>query len=467
MGAYQKKIGVSRQPWIAGLALALLPAAAMAQEAPLALADAIGRADTAYPATRVTRERLSAAAMAIELARTSYLPRVDFLAQVNRATRNNVFGMILPQSTLPGISGPPLPTNSLTSAWGSAVGLLVSWEPFDFGLRQARVDEAEADRRHAEAADARTRFEVETAVADTFLTVLAAEETTKAAQAGVERAKVLLETVQALVRAELRAGADESRARAELAVAETQLVRARQAVETGKATLAQFLDTSPAGLRLEPGRLLETPPEMVFDPEGASGHPMLVEQRRAVEQVEAARQTLDRSYYPKFNLQGASYARGTGVEPDGSTLTGVHGLGPNIHNWGVGFTVTFPVLDLPAVRAKKAIERHRQQSEEARYQQMRQDLLGDFRRATADLEAAREVAKNTPVQLEAARAAEQQIAARYRAGLSTVLELADAQRLLTQAEIDDSLARLGVWRALLRLAAVEGDLEPFVRQAQR
>ncbi|SPF45295.1 hypothetical protein SBA4_3350015 [Candidatus Sulfopaludibacter sp. SbA4] len=43
--------------------------------------------------------------------------------------------------------------------------------------------------------------------------------------------------------------------------------------------------------------------------------------------------------------------------------------------------------------------------------------------------------------------------------------MAEAQRLLTQAEIDDALARLGVWRGLLGIAAAAGDLEPFIAEA--
>ena len=45
--------------------------------------------------------------------------------------------MLLPTAGVPGISGPVLGTNGLGSVWGSALGLLVSWEPFDFGFRSA------------------------------------------------------------------------------------------------------------------------------------------------------------------------------------------------------------------------------------------------------------------------------------------------------------------------------------------
>ena len=79
------------------------------------------------------------------------------LAQVNRATRNNVFGMLLPQTVIPSMSGPVLGTNNFGTAWGSAVGALVTWEPFDFGLRRANVAAAEAARAQSDAALERTR----------------------------------------------------------------------------------------------------------------------------------------------------------------------------------------------------------------------------------------------------------------------------------------------------------------------
>src|SRR6266481_8331431 len=117
-----------------------------AQPAALTLGQAVQQSVEKYPAVRGSLEQVSAAAAGINLARTAYLPRADFLGQVNRATHNNVFGMVLPQSIIPSISGPVLGTNSLSSVWGTAAGALVSWEPFDFGLRKANVETSQATR---------------------------------------------------------------------------------------------------------------------------------------------------------------------------------------------------------------------------------------------------------------------------------------------------------------------------------
>ncbi|MGH9674438.1 MAG: TolC family protein, partial [Bryobacteraceae bacterium] len=156
-------------------------------------------------------------------------------------------------------------------------------------------------------------------------------------------------------------------------------------------------------------------------------------------------------------------ARGTGARPDFTTGGAASGLGPNVSNWGVGFTVSFPIFEYAALRARSEAESHRERAEEARLQQVRRELDGRIEKARAMLEGARRVARVAPVFLEAARAAEQQSTARYRAGLGTVIEIAETQRLLTQAEIDNSLARLNVWRGLLAVAAAEGSLEGFLR----
>ena len=89
---------------------------------------------------------------------------------------------------------------------------------------------------------------------------------------------------------------------------------------------------------------------------------------------------------------------------------------------------------------------------------MAQQLRGAEERALIAVETARRIARNTPVELAAAQALETQTDARYQAGLGTVSEVADAQRLLRQAEVDDSLARLGVWRAAVALAAARGEI---------
>src|SRR2546426_11496778 len=346
---------------------------------PMSIAQAVESALRNYPSVSVSQEQVNAAAAGIDLARTAYLPRVDSLAQFNRATRNNVFGLLLPQSVIPSMTGPVLGTNNFASVWGSAVGGLVTWEPFDFGLRHAGVAAASASKTRSEAALKRTQFDVAAAAADAYLTLAAAQETVRAAQAGVDRADVLVRSVPALVNASLRPGAEQSRAEAELAAAQTQLARAQQATEVARAVLAQFVGVDPAQITLAAPKLLQLPPSPAPPPFNTAANPIAVEQNAAVEQAKAQLNILDKSYYPRFFTQGSAYARGTGAAIDGTRLRGANGLTPDVQNYALGLSVTFPILDLPSIRAKQASQSAIIRSETARYQQITTDLTARWK----------------------------------------------------------------------------------------
>ena len=428
----------------------------------ITIQQAVDTAIRNYPAVTVSQEQIDAASAGIQLARTAYLPRVDSLAQVNRATRNNVFGLLLPQSVLPSISGPVLGTNNADSVWGSAVGVTVNWEPFDFGLRRASVSAATAIKTRNEASLKRTQFDVSVAAADAFLTLVAAQETVRAAQAGVDRAQSLAQAVRAQVDAQLRPGADASRTEAELAAARTQLVQAQQAQDIARAVLSQFIGVPPAQITVTSARLLQLPPEQTASSFDAAQNPIAVEQNAVIDQKKSELQVLAKSYVPRFFAQGSAYARGTGALTDGTRLGGANGLTPDTQNYALGFSITFPLFDFASIRAREAGQSAALRAETARYQQITTELTTRRNVAVAALEGSRKIAANTPVAVSAAMTATQQANARYQAGLGTIVEVADAQRLLTQSEIDDALARLGVWRAMLSTAAAAGDIQPFL-----
>jgi outer membrane protein TolC len=128
--------------------------------------------------------------------------------------------------------------------------------------------------------------------------------------------------------------------------------------------------------------------------------------------------------------------------------------------------VTFPSLELFRTQARRRVEAGRLDEATARYDRTLQTLQTQHARARAVTAAAYEIAANTPQQLQAAREGDAQARARYDAGLTSVLEVAEAQRLLADAEAESAVANLAVWRALLAEAAVAGDLQPFLNRVR-
>jgi outer membrane protein TolC len=153
----------------------------------------------------------------------------------------------------------------------------------------------------------------------------------------------------------------------------------------------------------------------------------------------------------------------SGANPDGQFDGGVSGLGLDRANWVAGVQVVFPnAFDFASLRARKAAAAASARAETALFDEAMLTITSQQQAAAAMVEAARAVAASTPVQLAAAQQSETQARARYQAGLANIVEVADAQSLLAQAEVQDQLARVDVWRALLAQAAAQGTLAPFV-----
>lgn len=449
--------------------LSLFSVAGLAQDRPslsLNFEQAVELALKNYPAIRAAQSQRQSAEAGVELARTNYLPRADMLWQQNRATRNNVFGLLLPQSVIPGISGPQLDSTSMSSAWGSAGGLMLSWEPFDFGLRKSNIELARAVGRQASANEALTRLDVSAAAADAFLTLLATEQTVEAAQANVERAETLARAVRALVQNQLRPGVDASRADAEVAAAKNQLIQAEQNVELARADLAEAVGQAGAYITIDPGPLLELPPAPPPLEVNFALHPLAIAQTAAVDTARSREKMLNYSYFPRFNWQTAIFGRGTGAKLDG-TFDNSNGMYPNTFNWATGMTVSFPVFDIFGLRARRKAETNNISAEQARYDLVMNTLKTQEARARALADSSRRIAENTRVQVRAAQETLTSARARYDFGLANITEMADAQRLLAQAEFEDSVSKLAVWRAMLAASKLQGDLKPFLQQVSK
>src|SRR5438552_7906883 len=314
---------VGRHLWWVGLALvgcvvSRTDAAAQSPgSSPLTLNDAIQLALKNYPAIKESRARAQAAEEGVGVARAAYLPRLDMMWQENRGTTDSVFGWVFPQSPVFSLTGPVLGTRSLgDSVWGSAGAVLLSWEAVDFGQRKAGVDVARAQTSLAKNQTVLTELDVASAAADAFLTVLAAEESVRAARANVDRLQIFSNNVRTLVQNQLRPGADQSRSDAELAVANNQLSQAVQIADIARASLADAIGSAGTSLELASGSLAAVP-QFAIEPADLKAHPAARAGQAAVDVVRARQRTLDRAYYPQITLQSAFAGRGSGAEAPG------------------------------------------------------------------------------------------------------------------------------------------------------
>jgi outer membrane protein len=421
-----------------------------------------------YPAVRAALEQYNAARSGVGLAKTTYAPFVSAVAQDDRGTRESVLGVLMPQfpTILTGTEGTVSPGNG--TYWVSGMGFLFSWEPFTFGYRRSLVHSAQATASRTAAQVDLTRLGVSSAVVNASLALLAEEQRVKASEADVARREVFARSVHALVDAHLRPGADASRADAELAVARTQLIETQEREGEDNALMAELLGIAGTPIEIQPGPLLEPPPDQIWAQLPAAQHPAAIVAQRNIDEVQSRINVLNHSYFPHFYVEELTSGRGSNELSTTKFAPGAtaEGLLPSVFNWQAGLNVQMNLSDWFARHQQQAIQLANRRQQEALYAQTIQTITGQVQEALAALDGARRVAQNTPVELHAAQQSEAQARARFQAGVGTIVDVAEAQSLLVQAEIDDSLARIGIWRALAQLAAGEGDLNPLLNLAK-
>lgn len=450
------------RPTVPSAVLAALALGAGGQTPALAFPDAVQAAVARYPGVEAARQGLARAQAEAGVAATNLLPNLGLAGQWDRATDNATLGLSFP-SPLPSISGTvPAKDYAPTSAFTSAAGAYFSWEVADFGRRAANIlyyrDLAAAAGAQVDLA----RLQVGAHAGDAFLTVLASQQQLGVAQADVGRWQQIAAIIQALVDQQLRPGADASRAQAELAGARIRQSNAERNLAIAQANLAEALNWS-GGLPA----LLPLPAAPAPGPVPSPAlHPELRAEESVVAAAQARTQELARSALPRWFVLGSAYGRGSGVLAAGSFAGGASGLAPTTAgNWGAGLGVDFSFTRWRTTAQQQTAARAQLEQETARRQQVASSLDAAGKRAAADLAAARAVAAQAPIELEAATASEAQARVRYQSGLAGVVDLANAEQLLAQAQSDEALSRLQVWRGLLETAFAAGDLQPLVRAA--
>jgi outer membrane protein TolC len=429
----------------------------------LTLEQVIEAARNHYPAIQAAQAQQRAAEGSIRVAKTAYLPRVDVLWQTNRATANNILGLLLPQAVIPSVTGSVLPADPARSAWNSAGGALLSWQPFDFGARGAKVEVARQGNEAAKQATSFTQLQISASAGSAFFDLAASQQLAVAAQANVRRYEAFDKVVRVLVDNSLRPAADASQADAQLALARNQLIQVQTLVTVRRSALAEYLQTTQAQTEIDASKLVKSLPAADLQPTTAASHPAVLEEHALTLQQEAQKRVLERSYLPVFSTSGMVFGRGAGTNANGSFPGGTAGLAPNVFNWGAGIQVSFSAFDFFTLRDQSKVQEANVEAEHARYHQSISDVTNALEQAQAALEGARKLAANTPIELAAAQTSEGQQQVRYRSGLATVVDVSAAEAVLAQAEGDDAIARLGMWRAELGVAAAQGDLEPFLQ----
>lgn len=420
------------------------------------LPDALAQARAHWPSLQAARARLEAAARDVDAASAQWLPTVGVMAEVVASTTNNSTTTTLSSSAvdLPRIGATPTRAeSSFVPAASTLVAVGARQTLYDFGRITAQTAAASAlrdlEREHVRGVALGLDLEVKRA----FYAVLAAHAVLDESQHAFERAKAHRDFARQAVEAQVRPPIELTRAEADFARADVGRIRAESGLRAARLLLAALVGVPEQELDAEGSLTAQTPlPDaqqvreaaLVNDPAlaGARAQTVALEQQAAL--IAGRRR-------PTLLATASFSGRSGGAAPSsGTTLPGA-GFLPGIANYDLGVVLSWPLLDVAV--------RHQQEAAEARARAAQQDVeaakVRVSQRALQLAERAR-VADVSLVALEnaasAARANAAQADARFKAGLGTSLEIADAELLRTDAEINVALGR---FEALTARAALE------------
>jgi len=422
-------------------------------------------AETNYPTIAAKRAEAEAAKAGAQLERNTLMPSLDAAYQANYATYNNITGMNYPSQLIP-ISGPPSDDN-YSAVPGTSASLLMKWSPITFGQRRASIEYYQKLYEMNLTAVEDEVLKVKFRVAQLYLDMATTRELMKAYERNIERNEFNAEQAGALVVAGLRPEVDILKFKGEMSKAKTELYQLQNYLETQKQQLQELLVSQDlAGIVVETAFFEELPIEASLTATSDTLMNPTLKMAQMNWQAERARtRQINRSWTPRLEFWGTAYARGSGINFDG-TVNRSEGFDFSRYNYGVGAQLVFPILGLSDVKIKSSRQEAVARSAQAYMEQAEVALGHEEQIALNDLGTSLKIAHEIPIEYLAAEAAFNALQIRYNEGLIDFTDLIQAQYDLLNSEARLKSVHANTWKALLRLAVIRGDINIFLNQIQ-
>jgi outer membrane protein TolC len=445
------------------LGLLCVGAAARAAEAPsLTLPEALAWARDHQPSLKSALAELRARRSDARVPRALWLPQLGASAQIIVGTTNNTTTSYLnvPETDLPRLGATRATgTTDWSPSASTLAALTLDQEVFDFGRIAAQAAVTDSLAAVARANVESAGLELQLAVEEAFHAVLAAHAVERATDDAWRRAAAHRDFAQAGVRSGLRPPIELTRAQADVAQLDVRRVRARAGVSEARAVLATTIASDvPEVDAREPAAGEATGPLSMEEAlrEAAARNPALAAARARLEAQRRLARAIFAEMLPNLFASATLSGRGGGAPPSSGTTPTGDGWLPAVGNWHVGLVLQWNLFDA-TVLARRAAAQAREAAARADLEVAERAVTLAAERAWIDLDTARRALPALAESVQAAQANHAQADARFRAGLGTTVELADAEALLTNAELELAIGRFAVARARAGLERVLGE----------
>ncbi len=430
----------------------------------MSLREAMSYARAHQPSLAAARSRIALARAQADIPRAMFAPKVTAAAELLVGTSNNTTASYATLGALDvaRIGGSPANAPASWSPRPSTfAGVAVHQELFDFGRIAAQADAYDSLARAATENERSAQLDVELLVRDSFYAVQAARAILAASDAAVQRARAHRDLADARVKAQLWKPVLLTRAEADLAKYAVDRTRAAGALTTAQDVLAATIGSPIPAIDAGDDDVAWAAP-----PPGAHGMRELEQQAPEVRAARAALRfqqrmsaAIRRELAPDISLSAELTGRAGGDAVAAYPSPTGGGWLPAVPNWDALVVVSWPLVDRVVSARARASERA-EAVRAAEIDEAEQAIRATVQRADVELEVAREAVPALQRALDAARANHAQSEAQFTAGLGTAIELADAEALLTDAQIQLALGQFQQARARARLGRALAEATP-------
>jgi outer membrane protein len=430
----------------------------------LSIRDVLNLVRSEQPQLQAYREQSTAAQYNINLARNTLVPDLTAGYQAGYATDNNITGMSYPGLMLP-LSGPVFNRSSYDLVPGSGLAGYLQWTPLTFGQRAAAVERATMQFKLAGSHYDNALFQQQYIGILTYLNIIYLQKLIATQQANIGRTQIGLRQSLELTKEGLRPGLDSVQFQALLAQAimerlntqrlyQSQLLELfRQIGQLGSPDQVEFSDT-----------LVVRELPILADTSGAyTQNPNYLYQQAQVALSAANLKQVEIAWRPKLEVWANAYSRGSGIESDG-TVNKTEGWSLSRNNYGAGLQLSFPILSFAKVNFQKKQYHALLRADEAQLSQLSINLQRQVETAESNYLQNLLIARQAPVQSQAARLSYEGLLLSYQSGLVDFTRLTQGQYQLLNAEVMEANANLQVWASLLEIAVSKGNLNLFTNQ---
>jgi outer membrane protein TolC len=428
----------------------------------MTLPDALAFAQEHQPSLLAARARITARQAEAEIPRAQWMPRIAATAQVLAGTENNSTAsyMSSPGVELPRIGGVAVVTSSpsFVPQPSTLIGVGLLQEIYDFGRIAAQSAAADANVQVEQQQSDVERLDVALAVTDAYYAVDAAKAVVTAAEEAYQRSKVHRDAAAAGVAGGLRRPIDQTRAEADLTRFDVGRIRAQGALQSAQAVFAAVVGV-PDPLLDAGGQTpaLRPLPEFTQALQTAIDHAPALRQAQAQFRAQQERtKAVAAELQPNLQLAASLNSRAGGAPSSNDLEVTGHGLLPIVPNYDVGVVLSWPLLDRSVVKRREAS----QQLENVQQQETavaRLTLTAQVQQAYLAAQLSDQALPALERSSTAAKSNSDQAQARFQSGMSTSLEVADAENLRVDAEIQLVVGRFEQSRARARLARTLGE----------